>query len=189
MIRQAELADFDAITRIRESTALNVSRIQDANYRVEIERSGFLLPTDLSIEDFQADLPNYIIAEQEVQVVGYLCLRGTQSKSLKEGAFWLRPELESIYFSQPHAAINWVGVLPEAKKHGLATDMLHAAEQQVRAQHIPWLFSAIVMSPVTNIASLLFHEKNGFERIALTEPTYDHGMDGFQNLYYGKQLS
>ncbi len=56
MIRQAELADFDAITNIREATALDVSKIQDIDYRIEIERSGFLLSTGLSIKDFQKDV-------------------------------------------------------------------------------------------------------------------------------------
>jgi len=46
----------------------------------------------------------------------------------------------------------------------------------------------IVVSPVTNVASMMFHEKNGFERVALLEPTQSVGMAGFQNLLYGKQL-
>ena len=191
MIRQAELADFEAITHIRESTALDVDRIGDADYRVHIQRSGFLLPTDLRIEDFQTDLPNYSVAERKGQVAGYLCLSATQGMALETGeaSTWLRPDLKDIYFSNPHAYIYGLGVLPEAKHQGIATEMLQVAERQVRLQHISWLFSAIVTSPVTNCASMLFHEKNGFERVALTRPAQELGMKEFQNLYYGKRLS
>jgi len=189
MIRQAELADFDAIVHIRESVALDVDRLDDADYRVQIQRDGFLLPTGLSLERFQAVLPSYSVAEREGQVAGYLRLQENQAMPPEADVFWLRPDLKDAYYSKPHAGIYGIGVLPEAKQHGVATEMLEVAERQVRARNVTWLFSEIVTSPVTNLASLIFHEKNGFERVALTEPTQAYGMEGFQDLLYGKQLS
>ncbi len=102
--------------------------------------------------------------------------------------FWYRPDIKDVYYSNPHAYLYGIGVLPEINHHGVGTEMLQAAERQVRAKNIPWLFSEIVNAPVTNIASMLFHEKNGFERIALVDPTQAHDMEGFQNLVYGKCL-
>lgn len=188
MIRQAEMADFGAITHIRESTALEVSRIQDPEYRVEIERRGFLLPSGLSVEDFQTSIASYDVAEREGQVIGYVRLTEEQDMLPSTKAFWYRPDIKDVYYANPHAYIWGIGVLPEASHHGVGTEMLQAAERQVQAKNIPWLFSEIVIAPVTNIASMLFHEKNGFERIALQEPTQAHGMEGFQNLVYGKPL-
>jgi len=117
-----------------------------------------------------------------------LCLYFRQSITSDANIHWLRSDLKEAYYAQPHVKINWLGVLPEAKRLGVATEMLRAAEKRLRIQGVPWLFSAIVSAPVTNIASLLFHEKHGFERIALTEPVEIWGLAGFQNLHYVKQL-
>jgi ribosomal protein S18 acetylase RimI-like enzyme len=188
MIRQAKLSDFDAIVHIRESVALDITRLEDKDYRVQIQRSGFLLPTGLGIEEFRADVSSYSVAEREGQVAGYLRLTEEQEVPPEAEAFWLRPDIRDVYYSRPHAYIWGIGVLPEAKHHGMATEMLQTAERQSRARNAPWLFSEIVTSPVTNLASLLFHEKYGFERIALGEPKQAYGMEGFQNLVYGKRL-
>lgn len=188
MIRQARITDFDAVVHIRESTALEIDRLGDADYRVEIQRSGFLLPTGLSIEDFEKNLQDYIVAELEGRVAGYLRLTEEHDISPDTEAFWLRPDLKDVYYSSPHAYIYGIGVLSDVKGHGVAREMLQVAEQRVRARNIPWLFSVIVTSPVTNIASLLFHEKNGFERVALPGVTKEAGLDGFQNLVYAKSL-
>ena len=189
MIRQAELADFDAIVHIRESVALDVDRLDDTDYRVQIQRDGFLLPTGLSIERFQAEFyQTCSVAEREGQVVGYVRLQEDQDMPPGAEVSWMRPDLKDAYYANPHAGIYGIAVLPEAKQHGVATEMLQAAERQVRARNVTWLFSEIVTSPVTNLASLIFHEKNGFERVALTEPTQAYGMEGFQNLLYGKKL-
>ncbi len=188
MIRQGELADFDAVVQIRESTALEIDRLDDADYRVHIQRNGFLLPSGLSIEDFEADLPDYNVAEQEGRVVGYLRLTEEHDISTEAEAFWLKPGLKDVYYSDPHAYIYGIGVLPDAKQCGTGREMLQAAEQRARASNIPWLFSVIVTSPITNIASMIFHEKNGFERAAILEVAEEAGLEGFQNLVYAKSL-
>jgi ribosomal protein S18 acetylase RimI-like enzyme len=85
-------------------------------------------------------------------------------------------------------------VLPQAKQRGVATEMLRAVERQVQARGVDWVFSFVVVTPVTNFASMMFHEKNGFERAAILGPdeyVTENGfrLDVFQSFLYGKRVS
>jgi ribosomal protein S18 acetylase RimI-like enzyme len=195
MIRQAELADFREITQVRDSVTLDMDRLRDdVDYRVQVQQDGFLLPTGIDFDHFQADLPNYGVAENEGEVAGYCHLSYCQGMSPAEVS-WLKPELKDVYWSvTEHAELDGIGVSPQAKRGGIASEILQAAEGRVRARNIPWLFSFVVLTPVTNFASMMFHEKNGFNRVAVLHPTiYEDAngfqLDGFQSFLYGKQVS
>lgn len=187
MIRQAEMSDFDAIVDVRESVALEVDRLDQPDYRIQVQKNGFLLSTGLTMEEYAADISNYLVAGQE-RVFGYLCLHDYMDVSSEESNLWLRPDAQKAYSTSPYAYIHGVGVWPGVHRAGIASEMLQAAEQKAQADGASWLFSMIVTSPVTNIASLLFHERNGFERAAILEVTEEAGLESFQNLVYAKQL-
>lgn len=188
MIRKAGPADFEAVIQVREQLALDTGRLDDPVYRLQIQRSGFLLATDLSEEEFAASSANYELAERDGKIIGYIRLESDQDISEDEIAHWNRPEMEEIYYTNPHAYVWGIGVLPEAKGKGVAVGLLEVAEKRARAQAIPWLFSEIVAGPVTNIASMIFHEKNGFQRLATGKPREHAGMHGFYEILYAKQL-
>lgn len=189
MIRRAEAQDFGAVSRIRESLALDIGRLSNAIYRLQIQRSGFLLPDDTSEEEFASTSDSYELAEQDNKVLGYVRLVNEQDISEHEVAYWYKPEMKAAYYADPHAYVAGIGVLPESKGQGIAAELLKAAERRVRAQEIPWLFSEIVASPVTNIASMIFHEKNGFQRVAIGRPREVVGIRGFYEILYAKQLA
>lgn len=189
MLRPGELTDFDAIVSIHGSVAVDIARLDDPVYRSEIQRSGFLLPTALSEGAFTADVQNYTVAEDEGRVIGYLCLHANQSWEPEHTSVdWLRPELKDAYHADPHAYIHSVAVDPDAQKQGVASELLMDAERIARIQNTLWLFSMIVTSPITNVASMLFHEGHGFERLAQTRPARGAELDGFVNLLYGKHV-
>ncbi len=188
MIRKAELADFKAITHIKESLALDISRLNNPAYRVQIQRSGFLLLGEPSEKEFASASANYRLFEQDNEIIGYVRLEGEQDISEDDFMYWYRPEMKKLYYAKPHAYVKGIGVLPKLKGQGVAAKLLKASEEQVRAQKIPWLFSEIVASPVTNIASMIFHEKNGFQRVAIGKPRENSGMQGFYEILYAKQI-
>ena len=190
MLRQGNIEDFEAIVSINRAVTLDVDKLDDPDYRARVQQDGFLLPGELTVETFQADLPGYIIAEEEGKILGYLCLHGYQSWETQtiDAVDCLMPGWQSIYFAEPHAYIHKVAIDRESQSRGTATSLLREAEDQVRDREIPWLFSMIVISPVTNVSSMLFHEKNGFKRVVQTRPARAADLDGFANLLYGKRL-
>ncbi|MGC1176652.1 MAG: GNAT family N-acetyltransferase [Candidatus Saccharimonadales bacterium] len=191
MVRSAELTDYDSIVQIREDLAVDISSLGESEYRVQIQQNGFLLPLGLSIEEFEQDLSQYIVSALDGEVVGYLRLDLDEEREIEpeETVSWFNNNLKDLYFSTPHANIGGVGVQMGTKRTGLGTALLQDAEQQAYAMRIPYLFSSVVSSPITNFASILFHEKNGFERVAIYSTQVKYlGMAYFQSILYAKRL-
>lgn len=189
MIRRAQTADFEAITKTYENLALNVPRLtKDSDYRLQVQRSGFLLSGELGFNEFQQEVQGYSVYEDAGKMVGYICIE-EEPETTKEQWSWFREDLKALYFSEQRANLGRIGVLPTAKQHGVATALFQDAERRLRAKKVPGLFSFVVLSPVTNFPSMMFHEKHGFERVAVMKPCFLYGMDGYQAFMYGKKLS
>lgn len=191
MIRPAEPTDYEAITAIRDATALDVSRLNDSEYVARIERHGFLVPVEIPFDQFIAHVPNYIVGEDERgEVVGFLRVDEVQEMAPNEVPRWSDPELEEIYWGMPHANIGKVAVLPEVSQRGLGSGLLAEAEQRARAQGISHLFSFIVRcKPPTNYSSIGFHERNGFRIAAPVDSQRAYGIEEYLCALYVKELS
>jgi ribosomal protein S18 acetylase RimI-like enzyme len=189
MIRPAELEDFDSIIRIRKASALDMAKLKNTGYRVQVQRSGFLLPIELTFEDFEKNLSNYSVYLDNGRVSGYVRVDTGHDIKPKTKVFWLKEELRQVYFSEPHSYIYGIGVLPETRHKGIATKMMQSVETKTRALGITYLFSLAVLSPVTNFPSMMLHEKNGFERLVVVlEPISVNDPADYQALMYGKKL-
>lgn len=191
MIRQAVPRDFESLKHIKNMLGLEVDTLGDLAYRLKVQKNGFLLKRPAyREEEFQTDLQKiYLVCEDAGQVNGYVRIDETQEMEKGAEAWWFIPELMEPYFSLPHADIGGIAVLPEASHKGVATNLLTAAIAAIKQKRIPYLFSFVVLSPVTNMPSILFHEKNGFHRIALVNESEFFQLKKYQSFLYGKKLS
>ena len=168
---------------------LDPTRLTDPEYRVRLQARGFLLPLALSVDEFCKDAEKYTLFEHEREVLGYMLVDDCQELSTEMDVVWLQRSSQEQYLAKPHADIRGIGVSPEAGRRGVATKLLHATEDRARARDISHLFSFVVISPVTNVPSVLFHEKNGFDRWTVLEPCSLFGIDDYQSILYAKSLS
>ena len=190
MVRQATEHDYSAIKAIKEKLALEVSNLTDLAYKLHVQQQGFLLKSPYTEEDMKTDLQKvYVVYEHEGKVVGYLRIDEEQEMRKEADALWFRPELKDVFFAKPHADIGGIAVLPGDEQKGFASQMLAHVEKELQAKGISYVFSFIVLSPVVNFPSMMFHEKNGFERLALVPAPELFVMKNFQSFLYGKKLS
>lgn len=189
MIRHASPQDFEAVKSIKQSLGIKREQLQDEEYKFSLQKSGFLLFPDLDRPDFEKDLKKlFLVYEEESTVVGYVRIDTKQEMDQGHSPLWFREDLKSTYFSHPHADIGGIAVSPAASHKGVGTALLKAVEKELKKQNVPYIFSFVVFSPITNIPSILFHEKHGFERIALTHYPKLFGMKNYQSILYGKKL-
>ena len=103
--------------------------------------------------------------------------------------FWTKRSSKEQYLAQPHAYIYGIAVSPGTGRRGVATDLLRVVEEQAPERGASHLFSSVVTSPITNMPSMLFHEKHGFERWAVLQPCKLFDMDEYQSVLYAKNLA
>ena len=190
MIRPATLTDYEAIAGIRQSLALDTTKLGDSVYVEQVQQDGFLVAVDINPETFAENVANYIVGEtDDGKIGGFLRLDNEQEMAHDEVPDWYNPYMAAVYWSLPHANIGKIAVLPSATRQGLGTQMLARAEQLTREKQIPWLFAYVAYKPITNYASMGFHERNGFHQLALEQPQSAYNMQDYQGMLYDKKLS
>lgn len=189
MIRRATAQDYEAIKSLKQVLGIQREKLRDQQYKFLLQKKGFLLFPDLEKSDFERDLKKFFLVYEINNVVaGYIVIGTEQEMKEESSAYWLNENFKSTYFAHPHADINVIVVSPDANHKGVGTALLKAVEQEIRKQNIPYLFSLVVLSPLTNVPSLLFHEKHGFDRIAITSYPELFGIKNYQSILYGKKL-
>ena len=190
MIRQAQIEDYEVIKKIKCSLGIDRSKLDNREYRVSLQKNGFVLFPDLEKSDFEQDLQKiFLVYEQENEIIGYIKI-DTEPEMTKEAKpIWFQEDMEPLYFSSPHAVIAPIAVSPAAKHKGVGTALLQEAIKRIKQRKdVIYLFSFIVLFPITNTSSMLFHEKCGFDRIAATSYLDVYELKPYQSVLYGKRL-
>lgn len=189
MIRQVTAQDYQAIRDIKRELGIDRSRLQHADYRLSLQKNGFLLFPDLEWTEYERDISKLFLGyEVDGTVVGYIRIDTEQEIRSAQSASWFREDLQPVYFARPHADIGAIAVSPKAGHRGVGATLLSRAEEELRRQGVLYLFSLVVASPITNVPSLLFHEKHGFGRVAFTSHHELFGLKNYQSILYGKKL-
>jgi len=191
MIRSAEQSDFEAMRETWCGVAfdpLHTARTLDG--WLDVKLSGFLVSDGPSRKEFSACLDRYVVAERAGRLGGFLRLDDSQELQPETDVFWISPrQFKGLYEARPHASIGVLAVAQHAARQGVATEMLHEAEVRARAMGASHLFSFVVLCPIANYSSALFHLENGFERMAVTQPQKLFDIDDYQSTLYGKSLA
>jgi GNAT superfamily N-acetyltransferase len=189
MIRPAEISDFNAISNIKRSLALEIDRVNDYKYKINIQRKGFLIPSDYTQEEHVVDINKiFLVYEEEGLVKGYIRIDEKQELDQNADVYWFKPEIKKIYFSPLHANIGGIAILADTRRKGIASKLIARSIEEVKKKNINYLFSFVTLSPFINIPSIILHEKSGFDRIAVSKPHKLFGMDGYQSFLFGKNI-
>jgi len=187
MIRHATDSDFEHITAIRKPYLLDTERVIESSYRFQMQESGFI--GSLTKVEFREDLHHlFLVDEDETGITGYL--RVDQDREYKDNdkKIWFSDDAKESYMSGSHAEIGMIGTREDKKRQGIAGTLLEEATLLLRSKNIVYLFSILVVSPLTNVPSLMFHEKHNFERIAISIPHYHFDLHNYQSFHYRKSL-
>jgi ribosomal protein S18 acetylase RimI-like enzyme len=191
MIRQAQTEDYEAIQNMRNSLGIDCRKLDKREYRVFLQKNGFLLSSYLEKSDFEKNSGKLILVyEQESEILGYIHIDTKQEMTQESKPLWFQKDMESLYFSLPHADIAPVAVSPGTRQKGVGTALFQEAVKRIKQRKdILYVFSFVAVSPITNVPSLIFHEKMGFDRIAVTGNKNAYGLENYQSILYAKRLS
>lgn len=193
MIRLGQADDYEAIKKIRSSVGIDHNQLDNREYRLSLQKKGFLLFPSLEESQFEAYRQNlFLVYEDEGDVIGYIVMETEQEQEMEQGSstlIWFRKDIEPIYFSHPHATISVIAVSPATRHKGIGAALLQEVVKRIKQRsEISYLFSSVVSSPITNFPSIVFHEKMEFDRIAFTNYPELFLLKNYQSILYGKRL-
>lgn len=185
MIRNALESDFENIANIREPYIVDIDRLSDSDYRWKMQKSGFI--GRLTKVEFETDLHHlFLVSEDDTGIVGYLRIDRDHEYKDNDKKLWLYENAKDEYFTGHHAEIGMIGVRSDMKGTGVGSRLLSYALSELQNKEIKYLFSIVVLSPITNFPSMMFHEKHGFERVAVSYPHHHFEMENYQSVLYKK---
>jgi ribosomal protein S18 acetylase RimI-like enzyme len=190
MIRQAQTEDYETIQNIRSSLGIDYRKLDERKYRVFLQKNGFLL-SSLEQSDFERDSGKLILVyEQQSEILGYIQIDTEPGMTQEHKPVWFQKDMEPLYFSLPHAVIAPVAVSPGTRQKGVGTALFQEAVKRIKQRKdILYVFSFVAVSPITNVPSLIFHEKMDFDRIAVTGYINAYELENYQSILYAKRLS
>lgn len=192
-IRDAHSADLQQIQDLHDKVKLDLSRLGESEYDAEIQKKGFLLGTD-DAHDMPEELKNaykFLVAEDNGIILGYLIADHRKEQKFYDDEYktWFDKELKDYYYSNPRGmTIATIVVDPESTKKGIATSLLNNLEGTLKENDFEYLFSIVVVAPVTNCPSVIWHTKRGFKRLAMGRPRKLFELENFVSILLCKPL-
>lgn len=190
-IRPAKSTDIEAIYTIYEKVSLDRSQLGNVAYETEIQKKGFLLGLENKshYEKWLQEAYLFLVVEEDGKIIGYIVGDHREKYYDDEYKTWFDEKLKDLYYHSPHAmTVSCIALDPEYSKKGIASGLLTALEEKLRAEKYKYLFSIITMAPVTNCPSLLFHTKKEFRRIAMGRPRRLFELDNYVGILLCKNL-
>lgn len=162
----------------------------DQTDKWKCQKQGFLLG-EYTSDQFRKDVTSnlFAVAELSGKIIGYIRIDNEHEYKDNETKVWFSSDCKKEYFEDHHAEIGALAVDTTYKRTGIASALLGYVEEDLRMQNIERLFSIVALSPLTNLPSVAFHEKQGFERMAVSLPQTLFGFNHYQSVLYRKNFS
>lgn len=193
MIRLATSSDLDNLQTLHNKVILDMVKFGTPAYDAAIQKSGFLLGTD-EPNSLANDLENgykFLVYEENGKILGYLNADHRMEQRFYDDEYktWFNTELRDFYYQSPKGmSIATVAVDPDSSVCGIATSLLNELESYLKKDGYEYLFSIVVLAPLTNCASILWHTKNGFKRLGMGRPRRLFELDNFASVLLYKKL-
>ncbi|MFA7301541.1 MAG: GNAT family N-acetyltransferase [Candidatus Shapirobacteria bacterium] len=192
-IRKFELSDLDQIYGIYQKVSLNRNKIGNSEYETLIQKNGFLLGLDTK-EDLEKEIDkaNYVtVAEENNIIVGYLIADDSDDQKFNDDEYktWFDNDLKTIYYyNQKVMTLATIAVDPEYGGKGVGKILFEELIQWLKNNNYEYIFSIMTMAPLTNCATVLWHTKMGYKRLAMGRPRKLFNLENYVGILMYKKL-
>lgn len=193
MIRKATPDDLETIFSLYEANSLDISRITDPVYATKVQRDSFLIALEDKNEMLDRIQSNllFLVYETEGKVVGFINInKEIYFPEDADNIIWFDDSLKKSYFhSDTSITFHEIIIDREYKGQGIGKKLLDESLKTLKEKQYTDLFSIVAFAPVTNCASLLFHERNEFQRACVSMPFDLFGLKNYMSLLFHKQIN
>ncbi len=190
-IRLAKTDDLPQLFDLYKGSILDRELLYDRNYRYRVQKDGFLLGLDTKkdLEQLIADSGLFLVSEEQSEILGYVITNHSVEFLDDKYKTWFDEEIKTVYYKSPKSiSIHTLAVHPNYRSTGVASRLLLELEKTLKEQGIKYLFSVISLSPLANRASLLFHTRHCFKRLAMSSPRKLFELDNYSSVLMYKKI-
>ncbi len=192
-IRQATSDDLRQLKDLHEKLQLDLNKLGETSYDTEVQKKGFMLGTD-GVHDMAEELTKaykFFVAEDNGIILGFLIADHRKEQKFYDDEYktWFDADLKDFYYNNDKGmTLATILVDPDSTKKGVATELLNKLEENLKQNNFEYLFSIVVVAPVTNTPSIIWHTKQGFKRLAMGRPRRLFELDNFVSVLLYKEV-
>lgn len=192
-IRKFELSDLDQIYGIYQKVSLNRNKIGNSEYETLIQKNGFLLGLDtkVDLEKEIIEANHVIVAEDNNKIVGYLIADDSDYQKFDDDEYktWFDLDLKKIYYTdQKVITLASIAVDPDFGMQGVGKLLFDNLLIWLKENNFEYLFSIMTVAPLTNCATILWHTKMGYKRLAMGRPRKLFNLENYVGILMYKKL-
>lgn len=192
MIRKAEKTDLDQIFHLYRENALDISRIDDLSYAAKAQADGFVVALEGREEVEKRIERNFLfhVYEEDNEIQGFIIInKEIYFPKGEDNIIWFDHTIKSNYFTgKDSITLHEIIVTRDYRERGIGKQLLESTSTALRENGYKHLFSIVTFAPVTNMPSVIFHTKNGFERACVTMPFDLFGMKNYMSVLFHKGI-
>jgi ribosomal protein S18 acetylase RimI-like enzyme len=163
----------------------------NVQYTSHISKQGFLLgrESNESLKELLEKAHIFLVDEEEGKVKGYIIADHTKEFKDNENKVWLDAKAKEYYYEDDQSmTIESIAVSNNHLHQGVGSKLLLYLEDELISRQYKYLFSIISIAPVQNDASVSFHEKNHFRKVAESKPRTLFEIENYAAALYFKEL-
>ncbi len=188
-IRDATDKDITSIQLLHDKFILDVQRADDPEYGAMVQQRGFTVSaggSEIAQRLRTSVLLN--VAEVNDEVVGYIDM--SKEEYFPEDAdniIWFNKDKKAIYYHDEYA-LTLHHIVTDIPGKGIATGLFENALSDLKQEGYQHVFSIVATAPLSNCASIIWHTRQGFERICTHTPIDLFGLKNYQATLFYKEM-
>lgn len=191
MIRKAAAEDLEEIQKLHGQYILDISKVNDPEYGAKVQNEGFTVSSGESdlLKRIQESLI-FNVSIVDGRLAGYIDInKEIYFPEDAENIIWLNTDLKNVYFHQEDSIkLHHIATSPDFRGKGIASELLNKSLEELKEKGYKHLFAIVTTSPLTNNASIAFHEKMGFKKVCITKPIDLFSLKNYESLLFYKQI-
>jgi ribosomal protein S18 acetylase RimI-like enzyme len=178
--------ELKQVVKISNQSLLDFSRLTDKNYVTYIQKNGFFI-APYNLEELRKDKNKILLGiKEQNKIVAYIWI----SVFFDDHQYdWLDKNVQTEISNQKIYKLKGIGVFTSYQGKGLASKLLKQSTLRLKDKSIKYLVSTVANYPVRNSASIAFHEKNGFQKVAVSPKVSYYGFDKYQCVLFAKKVN
>jgi GNAT superfamily N-acetyltransferase len=198
LIRRADVRDYIRLKKIRDLFVLTPELLGKLKSADDFSNDGFLLGEYLE-DEYTNDLSKiFLIAESDSSLLGYIRIDNVIDPDFKKFDLhgdinWTDSDFKNKFYKTPHFELGAILVDSNERGKGVGKVLLDYSLGAIlseipKMQKETTLFSFIMVEPIENKASVRFHQKNGFIKVAELKPCELYGFKGYKSVLLAKTI-